>query len=70
MDKFDILHKYNRLVRRDLAEPLTCTDGFEYTVKLGPDGDPVLHCYLCGGRLTPGEKMYAELLEVVEERLK
>lgn len=69
MDKFDILHKYNRLVRRDLATALTCgEDSWEYTVKLGPDGDPVLHCYLCGGRLTPGERMYEELQKVVEKQ--
>ena len=71
MDKFEVLHKYNKLVRREMAEPLTCEqDGWDYTVRLGDDGEPVLKCYACGGRLTPGEKMYAEIQRVVEEKLR
>lgn len=70
MDRFEILHKYNRLVRRGMAEPLVCTrDGMEYTVRLNDGETPRLQCFGCGGTLTPGDKMYAGLQQIVEEKL-
>lgn len=70
MDKYQLLHDYNKLVRRDMANPLECNRcNIEYTVRLGPD-EPVLKCYGCGGTLIPGDKLYGEILHVVETRLK
>lgn len=71
MDKFEILHKYNKLVRRELAHPIVCgKDGWEYVVRHNDGVTPLLRCYYCGGTLTPGDKMYAEWQRIVEERLK
>lgn len=71
MDKFDILHKYNRLVRRDMAVPLACKrDNTEYTIRLNDGITPKLHCYGCGSDYFPSEREYAEIQRTVELRLK
>ena len=71
MDKFELLHKYNTLVRRDMAPALRCErDGMEYVVRYNDGTNPILKCYSCGGIVTPGEKMYNELQEIVEETLR
>lgn len=71
MDKFELLHKYNTLVRRDLAPPLMCSrDGFDLTVRLNDGVTPVLKCYMCGGKTFLGEKAYEDIEEIVRTRLK
>lgn len=71
MDKFEVLHKYNRLVRREMARPLTCDrDGIEYVVRLNDGVTPKLHCYGCGSDYYPSDREYADIQHKVETRLK
>lgn len=60
-------HNYNRLVRRGLVKPLTCSAGHEVTLRATLDAEPVLECYTCGSRTQPGLAMYQRVQAVVKE---
>ena len=67
MDKFEILHKYNRLVRRDLAEPIVCgRDATVYTIRRNDGETPSLHCYTCDSDYYPSDREYAEWQKRIE----
>lgn len=71
MDKFELLHKYNTLVRRELAPPLLCSrDGFDLTVRLNDGETPVLKCYMCGSKTYLSDRSYEEIEDIVRTRLK
>ena len=60
-------HLYNRLVRRELVEPLKCECGFEYTVRADEEGSPLLQCFGCNSLTTPGVRMYDRVVAIVKE---
>jgi len=67
MDKFEILHRHNLLVARDLAQPIVCgRDGGQYVVRLNDGVTPRLHCYTCGSDYYPSDREYAEWQKKVE----
>ena len=51
------LHRYNRLVRRNLVEPLTHSCGMEYAIVLGESDEPLLKCFGCDSIIVPGSKI-------------
>lgn len=63
-----IFHLYNRLVRRNMAKPLTChTCDNAYALRATEDGEPVLQCFGCNSMLQPGLDMYDDIVSVVKE---
>lgn len=61
-------HKYNRLVRRAMVEPLMCEScEFPLTTLATEDAEPVLKCYSCGSLIQPGLKMYERICAVNRE---
>ena len=60
-------HKYNRLARRGLAEPLRCSCGVDYTLRATEDGDPLLQCFVCDSITQPGLKLYERIKAVNSE---
>lgn len=65
---WELVHKYNRLVRREIAEPIRCPDcQSEYVSRLGPEDEPVLHCILCDRRLIIGQRVYDKMRAVVTQ---
>lgn len=70
MDRFELLHKYNILVRRGFAEPIVCgADGFTLTVRLNDGENPKLHCYMCDSDYYPSDREYETWQTAVEEKL-
>lgn len=65
--EFQTFHRYNRLVRRGLAQPILCNCGQEPVLKVGRFDEPVLECFFCGMLTVPGQAMYDDLLAVVKE---
>ncbi len=64
--EFSVFHKYNRLVRRGMAKPIQCSCGAEPVVSIGVNEEPVLKCYSCGSRITPGLALYQSLVKHVD----
>lgn len=62
-----IFHMYNRLVRRGLAKPLTCSCNEVYTLRATYDGEPVLQCFMCDSLVQPGLGLYNDVRAVVKE---
>lgn len=62
-----IFHMYNRLARRGLAKPLTCSCGEVYTLRATMDGEPVLQCFMCDSLVQPGLALYNDVRAVVKE---
>lgn len=68
---FDMFHKYNRLVRRNLVKPLTCPScGTAYVTGLGPEDELVLLCVVCDTKTSPGEDTIGRVRAVVSEHFK
>lgn len=66
--EFQVFHKYNRLVRRGLAEPLLCpNDDNRLVVAIGEDDEPMLHCYFCDTNIKPGLRLYERIRAIVSE---
>lgn len=65
---FELFHKYNKLVRRQLARPLICQkcEGFLVTQQ-DKNGDLVLKCYACNSVISPGLGMIGNIRAVVKE---
>lgn len=63
---FQIFHRYNKLVRRGVAKPLTHHCGQEYTIMNG-SGEPVLRCWYCNTLTEPGKTLYDGIVAVVKE---
>jgi hypothetical protein len=65
---FQVFHRYNKLVRRDLADPLLCTVcDSEYIVALGAFDEPVLKCLTCRSTIYPGLTTYDDLRAAVSQ---
>lgn len=63
-----VFHRYNALVRRGAAKPLTCNScDYTYVLRATEDGEPVLQCFSCGALVQPGLNMYTDIKSVVKE---
>ena len=61
-------HRYNRLVRRELVDPLECTIcGFDLVLRATHDADPLLQCPVCNVITSPGQNTYRRILAVNKE---
>lgn len=64
---FPTFHRYRRLVRRGLAEPLRCgTCETEYVLMVGEEDEPLLKCFTCNSLTQPGLALYDRVKEAVE----
>lgn len=64
--EFDIFHKYNKLVARSLANPLTCHCGFDQALVMSKE-QPALKCFMCGTLTHPNIEEYTAILEKVRK---
>jgi ribosomal protein L44E len=65
---FKLFHKYNKLVRRQLIQPLKCSScGFPYITALGGNDELVLECTVCETQTTPGLATIGNVRAVVKE---
>jgi uncharacterized Zn finger protein len=65
---FQTFHKYNRLVRRNVARPIicdVCSDAL--VVMAGKDDEPVLRCFVCGSVGYPSLELYRQVSNIVED---
>lgn len=64
-------HLYNRLVRRNQAEALSCPHCENaYVLAADDDDSPVLRCYTCESTIEPGLNMYERVVSKVSEYFK
>lgn len=66
-DTFDLFHKYNKLVRRQMVKPLACSCGTPLITTLGPADDLTLHCVACDTYTVPGVTTIDNVRAVVKE---
>ena len=65
---WEVAHRYQRLVRRGIAEPVMCPDcRIEYVKKIGRDDEPVFYCLRCRGTLVPGVRMMDQMRDLVKQ---
>jgi hypothetical protein len=60
-----VFHNYNKLVRRNLVEPIECECGNELTIRADAEGEPYFECFYCNSKTIPGERFYLEIRGVV-----
>lgn len=65
---FRLFHRYNKLVRRGLVQPLTCKAcGFAYITSADEEDNLVLECYTCDSKTRPGLGTIERVMAVVSE---
>lgn len=65
---FHMFHRYNKLVRRNLVQPLSCkTCETDLITGLGKDDTLVLKCMFCQSTTTPGGETLSRVRAVVSE---
>lgn len=64
---FRLFHRYNKLVRRDLVQPLTCKTCDAILITALKDDQLVLKCQPCASVTTPGVKTIDTVRAVVRE---
>jgi ribosomal protein S27E len=68
MTDFQLFHQHSKLVRRRLANALTCTAcGTALVTGLGKSDELVLRCYSCDTTITPGEGTKSKVRAIVKE---
>lgn len=68
--EFKVLHNYQKLVRRNLAEPLTCPwCENAYVTVLGEGDEPALKCTYCNALVKIGAVLYNRIETTVKEHL-
>lgn len=67
MTNIQIFHEYNRIVRRGGLIALRHSCGNAYALRADKDGEPLLQCYWCNVRVTPGGKMVREITGQIEQ---
>lgn len=66
-EDFRTFHRYSKLVRRGLVQPLKCSCGNTYVTALGEEDQLVLRCFTCGTDRVPGEGTKDNVRAVVKE---
>lgn len=62
------VHRYNRAVRAKRVAALRCPEcRIEYITKIGPDVNPVLHCFICKANVTVGIDLRDKMNGAVDE---
>jgi len=64
---FQVFHRYNRLARRGIVEPLRCPYCEEEVVTRAQGDQPVLQCFNCDLVVDPGVGLYDRIRAVVTE---
>lgn len=64
---FALFHKYNKLVRRGLVQPLRHSCGFPYITAADDNDFLVLKCYTCDSVTVPGLGIIGNVKAVVTE---
>lgn len=65
---FRLFHRYNKLVRRGLAKPLTCTVcDTRLITALDDEDELVLKCFTCASSTRPGLARLGNVRAVVTE---
>lgn len=68
MDKWLLIHRYNRLVTLGVAGPLECPDcRARVAIQLADDEEPMLWCLYCDTKMTPGLDFWHDIRAVVSE---
>lgn len=49
MEDFQVVHRFKTLANRGYVTPLSCSQcNQEFTIRLGENDEPDVHCYTCG----------------------
>ena len=66
---FQYIHTYVNLADEGKAKPLVCPeDDYKYVVEYEAGNDiPVLHCYMCDGKVYPGLGLLSNIRAIVKE---
>lgn len=65
---FQIFRKYEKLVRRGIAKPLTCSRcNNEMKTVFGERDEPRLYCAFCNTLLRPTRNVYDDIVAQVRE---
>lgn len=65
---FQLFHRYNKLVRRELVKPLNCKTCDSTLVTGVSDKDELLlKCYTCDSSIVPGLTLLSQVNAVVKE---
>ncbi len=65
---FQLFHRYNKLVRRGLVQPLMCkTCAVPYVTAVDKNDELVLKCFSCSSVVTPGIGTIGNVRAVVME---
>lgn len=68
MMDFKVFHRYRRLARRGIVEPLCCPDcQAEFVLRITEDDEPALQCFACATVVHPGGRLYNDIEAVVKE---
>lgn len=70
--EFKPFHDYNKMVRRNAAEPLKCPEcKTEYTLRMAAfTEEPYLQCYGCNSSIKPGLRLYNDIVKITNEYFK
>lgn len=70
-NKYTLIHAYDKVVRRGLVKPLTCSCGETLTIEPNAgtdmDAEPNFRCYTCDSKTTLGLDAWADVRAVVME---
>jgi hypothetical protein len=67
---FSVIHNYRKLVRRNLADPITCPwCENEYELTLGEGDEPTFLCTRCNALVKIGLVLYNRMEQTVKEHL-
>lgn len=66
-ETFRIFHRYNKLVRRQLVQPLQCSCGQSLITGFDKNDDLILKCLSCGSNKSPGLGTVEKVRAVVKE---
>ena len=65
--KWEVVHRYDRLVRRGIAGAISCsTCEAPFIKKIGPNEDPVYYCLTCRETHTIGLALLDRMREAIE----
>lgn len=67
MTDIQIFHEYNKIVRRGGLIALRHSCDNAYALRADKDGEPLLQCYWCNVKVTPGERMVQEIVDQIKK---
>ncbi len=67
IDRWSLVHQFNKLVKQGLASPITGPDGSVYIVRIGPDTEPVFWLPSDDSVMNPGALWWSQFREIVDK---